>query len=112
MTDLDDYADAGVDCVRIEGAEGQPYRLDSFETKKADDIGTEDFPVYGHWLDCTALSPSGSEFGPRYVEAPRDLAQELVDAGVTAGDSFVITSVDKTPDGAWDVTAVAWQPDQ
>lgn len=110
MTDLADLAERNTDIVRTAGAEGQPYRLEAFELLKADEVGNDEFPEYGWFLDVTALDSNGDDLGPRYIETPPDLADELVNAGVTAGDMFVMTSAEKTEDGAWSTTAVAWEP--
>lgn len=106
--DLAELAEQNTDIVRTAEAEGQPYMLKSFEMLDADEVGNDEFPEFGWFLDVIALDANGDELGPRYVETPRDLADELVDIGVTAGDAFVMTSCTKTEDGAWSTTAEHW----
>lgn len=102
MTDLNEKATSARDVVRAGELDGVTYRLQTTELTDADDIGgDDDFPQFGEFLDVTAVDADHDDLGPRWVECPADLARELVEAEVGAGDVFTVTDAGKTEDGAW-----------
>jgi len=102
MTDLEELAATAQDVVRAEDLPGTRYRLESTEATKAAEIGPEDgFPEFGHFLDAMLVDLDDDPMGPRWLECPADLARELIDSGVGAGDVFAVQTAEKGDDGAW-----------
>lgn len=102
MTDLESKADAARAVVRAGESPGQRYRLEDTELTEASAIGESDgFPKFGDFLDVTAVDANGAALGPRWVECPGNLARQLVEAEVSAGDTFAVQDAAKSEDGAW-----------
>ena len=86
------------------------YKLESDDIVEADEIGTDEFPKYGDFVEVSISNggreASWDEIG--YVEIPGDLAKQLVDQGVGVGDCFRVQSCRKNGAGQWvyDVIAV------
>jgi len=81
------------------------YRLETDELTAADDLGNDEFPRYGDFVECT-----DSRMEPCYVEVPGSLAKFLVENDIEPGQWFRIVSVSKTADGTWTYSADA-RPD-
>jgi len=80
------------------------YRLASLEVVDADEIGTDEFPKYGDFIECQTSNggadPSWDE--TVYVELPGDLAKKLTENGVEPDDAFRILSQQKDhSSGEW-----------
>lgn len=103
--DLNDKAEDGGEVLSIEDAADSAgtLRVESTELEPAEDVGTDKYPQYGDWMPVTRVI-DGIEHGDSYVETPQGLAKRLVDHGVEEGTEFVVTAVQKTRDGIWDVT--------
>lgn len=99
--DLNELAESATQVIRVGDAPMQNYRLEAGSTTNAEQIGTDEFPQYGEFIDVTALDADGNDLGPRWVECPAGLAQALLDAQVTPGEAFAITTAAKDDDGAW-----------
>ena len=101
MTDLQDKATSGRDIVRAGKSSGQLYRLQSETLEPADNVGSDDYPQYGDFADVALVDRNLTELGQRWLECPGNLAAELVDAEVGAGDCFAVERASKSSDGAW-----------
>jgi len=100
--DIADKAETARDVVRAGESPGVRYRITDTELTEAAAIGdAESFPRYGEFLAVVAVDDAGAALGPRWLECPADLARELVDLGIDAGDIVVIEDATKTDDGAW-----------
>lgn len=71
------------------------YRLETDELTDADELGTDEFPRYGDFVECV-----DSRLEKCYVEVPSALAQFLA-AQTEVGEWFRIVTVNKTAEGEW-----------
>jgi len=104
MTGLRDHAKKAETEVRtVSNAEGHTYRIESDELLEADEIGDDEFPQYGQWLETTDR-PEGTK--TVYLETPAVLAKRLVDEVAHNADLegrlFTLTDAEKV-DGRWEV---------
>lgn len=101
--DLNDKAAQSPDIRLVRDAQYSAYRLVSTELVPADEISDEgEFPQYGDFVRCE-IPDSEAEV---LVEVPQNLARQLVDMGIGAGDEFRVEGAAKV-DGEWQVTAKA-----
>jgi len=72
MDDLREKANAGVDATRMQDAEGTVHVVEDPELHKAATIGdsADSYPRFGDWFSTEA----------GWLECPRDLASEVLDA--------------------------------
>jgi len=72
MDDLREKAESGVESTRMKNAEGTSHLVLAPELHKAATIGesADSYPRFGDWFNC--------EDG--WLECPRDLAREVLDA--------------------------------
>lgn len=104
MTGLRDHAKRAEEEVRtVANATGHTYRVESDELLEADEIGDDEFPQYGEWLETTDRPDAGKTV---YLETPPVLAKELVDAVAHNADLegrlFTLSEAEKV-DGRWTV---------
>jgi hypothetical protein len=89
------------------------YRLESDEVVDAEEIGTEEFPQYGDFIETITThggaNPSWDETA--YVELPGDLARQLTELGIDPGDTFRIQSTRKDGNGSWVYDVIEESPD-
>lgn len=69
----------------------------------AEDIGTEEFPEYGDWLEVEPLDggPEEELMDVTFIEVPGSLAKILAKNSIQPGDEISIRSVRKGAGGRW-----------
>lgn len=69
----------------------------------ATEIGTDEFPQYGDWLEVDPLDggPEEELMDETYIEVPGSLAKWAVNNDLEEGDEFTIRSVRKGAGGRW-----------
>jgi hypothetical protein len=97
MTTIDDKAEAvdSPDVHLVRDSAPGLYRLETIDLTPADELGNDEFPRYGDFVECT-----DSRMETCYVEVPGALAKFLANY-IEVGDWFRIVSVSKTADGEW-----------
>lgn len=80
MDDLREKAEGGVDATRMKHADGTSHTVVSPALHNAATIGdsAESYPRFGDWFE--------TETG--WLECPRDLAQQVLDAAQVEGIAF------------------------
>lgn len=79
------------------------YRLESDELTPADEIGNDEFPEYGDFIEATTTA-GGAEpewDTPVFVECPGSLASVIVELDLAIGDVFRIEGVRKNASNEW-----------
>lgn len=73
----------------------------------ADEIGTDEFPQYGDWLEVEALDggPEEELMDVCYIEVPGALAKIFANNDLQPGDEVHIRSVRKGGGGRWTYSA-------
>jgi len=100
MDDIRDKADSGIDACRMQDAEGTSHVISDPSLHKAATIGekADEYPRFGDWFE--------TEDG--WLECPRSLAQQVIDAVDHDNVAFPI-QVDieqaELVDGEWEVAA-------
>lgn len=89
--------------IRAAGDSRGRYRLEASGLVPADEIGTDEFPQFGDWLQVKPLDggPEEELMDETFVECPGQLAKWLANNGLEEGDLFEIRSVRKGPGGRW-----------
>lgn len=89
--------------IRAAGDSRGRYRLEANGLTSADDIGTDEFPQYGDWLEVSPLDggPENELIDETYIECPGGLAKWLSHNDLEEGDEFEIRSVRKGAGGRW-----------
>lgn len=101
MTSLEDKAESEVDVTLAADLVESQYRLVSLELTPADELGTDDFPLYGDFAEVEERSPVDGTFrGQSHVEIPASLASWLVEAEVGTSDWWQVIDAEKV-DGSW-----------
>lgn len=92
--------------IRAAGDSRGQYEIVGQGLIPADEIGTEEFPQYGDWLEVKPLDggPEEELMDVTYVEVPGSLAKILANNDVEPGDEFTIRSVRKGAGGRWTYT--------
>lgn len=89
--------------IRAAGDSRGRYRVAAEGLVSADEIGTDEFPQYGDWLEVEPLDggPEEELMDVTYIEVPGSLAKILVKNEVENGDEVTINNVRKGPGGRW-----------
>jgi len=79
------------------------YRLAASGLVPAEEIGTDEFPQYGDWLEVEPLDggPEEELMDETYIECPGSLANFLSQNKLEKGDTIEIRSVRKGSGGRW-----------
>lgn len=108
MKSFDDKAaeTTAEDIRRAEESRGQ-YEIVGKGLLPADEIGTDEFPQYGDWLEVEPLDggPEEELMDITYIEVPGSLAKILANNEVEPGDELTIRSVRKGAGGRWKYSA-------
>lgn len=89
--------------IRAAGDSRGRYRVAAEGLVPAEEIGTEEFPQYGDWLEVEPLDggPEEELMDVTYIEVPGSLASWAVANDLEEGDVFTIKSVRKGAGGRW-----------
>ena len=89
--------------IRAAGDSRGTYEVIGEGLLPADEIGTDEFPQYGDWLEVKPLDggPEEELMDVTYIEVPGSLAKILASNDVTPGDELDIRPVRKGPGARW-----------
>lgn len=95
--------------IRAAGDSRGRYRLLAAGLVPADEIGTDEFPQYGDWLQVEPLDggPEEELMDETYIEVPGSLAKWLAANDVKEGSTIEIRSVRKGAGGRWQYSVEA-----
>jgi len=93
--------------IRAAGDSRGQYEIVGEGLVPADEIGTDEFPQYGDWLEVEPLDggPEEELMDICYIEVPGSLAKILASNDVEPGDELNIRSVRKGAGGRWTYSA-------
>lgn len=89
--------------IRAAGDSRGRYELVVAGLVPAEDIGNDEFPQYGDWLEVEPLDggPEEELMDETFIECPGSLAKWLASNDLDEGDRFEIRSVRKGAGGRW-----------
>jgi len=99
----DKAAETTAQDIRAAGDSRGQYEVVAEGLVPADEIGTDEFPQYGDWLEVEPLDggPEEELMDECYIEVPGSLASWAAANDLGPGDQFTIRSVRKGAGGRW-----------
>jgi len=104
MKSFDDKAaETTVQDIRAAGDSRGTYEVVGEGLVPADEIGSDEFPQYGDWLEVKPLDggPEEELMDETFIECPGSLATWAAGNDLKPGDKFTIRSVRKGAGGRW-----------